>query len=74
MNRIDRAIRPFVQHPWSSLLLSVLLLLLAVLFALDLLPPARKYGPWHGAVMALLSGGVAGFFGWCARRGFGSAD
>ena len=47
--------------------LAALMLVLAYLFAFDLLPPAQEYGPWHGTVMALLEGGVAGFFGWCAR-------
>lgn len=70
MTRLQRAKAPFVQHPLASLLLAALLAVMALLFALDVFPPAQKYGPWHGTVMAVLSGAVAVFFGWCARDGF----
>lgn len=70
MARLQRAKAPFVQHPLGSLLLAALLAMMALLFAFDVFPPAQKYAPWHGTVMAVLSGAVAVFFGWCAREGF----
>lgn len=70
MTRLQRAKAPFVQHPLASLLLAALLAVMTLLFAFDVFPPAQKYGPWHGTVMAVLSGTVAVFFSWCAREGF----
>lgn len=69
MSRLDRAKAPFVQHPLGSLLLTILLAVMAMLFASDVFPPAQKYGPWHGTVMGVLAGAVAVFFGWCALEG-----
>ena len=70
MTRLQRAKAPFVQRPLGSLLVAALLAAMALLFEFAVFPPAQKYGPWHNSVMAVLSGAVAAFFGWCAREGF----
>ena len=63
-------VNAFIAHPWRSLLLALLALLMALLFFSGWLPDGKKYLPGHGWLMAGVSAGLAVFFIVCAGIGF----
>lgn len=74
--QIHPAMKPFVERPWLSALLAVLMLLLGLLFVNGGIPrsPNRWYVPGHEWIMASVSWGLALFWGSCARLGFSATD
>ena len=69
---LERARKPFVEHPKGSLPLAIVLLGIGLAFACGWFPdsPHRRYLPGHRWIMAALSGLVALFFLHCSIRGF----
>jgi hypothetical protein len=69
---LDRAGKPFVEHPKGSLALALVLLGIGTAFACGWFPdsPHRRSLPGHQWIMAVLSWLVAFFFLGCAVHGF----
>lgn len=62
----------FSSRPLSSAVLAILLLGLGLVIVSDLVPasPNRKYFPGHDWLLAIVTWGLALFFGCCAAKGY----